>query len=47
MKEYNNKLSDTGQKENFDFPKLHAQQHVFDDIKAKGVLRNFMTHLFE
>lgn len=32
---------------NFDFPKLHAQTHVFDDIEQKGVLRNYSTRLFE
>jgi hypothetical protein len=47
MKEYNNKLSDAGQKENFGFPKLHAKQHVFDDIEAKDVLCNFTTRLFK
>jgi len=47
MKEYNNKLNDAKQYENFNFPKLHAQQHVFDDIKAKGVLCNHTTRLFE
>jgi hypothetical protein len=31
----------------FDFPKLHAQTHVFDDIEQKGVLRNYSTRLFE
>lgn len=47
MKEYNNTLDDAEQYENFDFPKLHAQQHTFEDIVAKGVLHNFTTHLFE
>jgi hypothetical protein len=46
-KEYNNELNDAERYENFDFPKLHAQQHVFDDIEAKGVLRNYTTRLFE
>jgi hypothetical protein len=47
MKEYNNELNNAEQYENFDFPKLHAQQHAFDNIVAKGVLCNFTTRLFE
>ena len=47
MKEYNNALDDAEQYENFNFPKLHAQQHAFDDILAKRALCNFTTRLFE
>jgi len=32
---------------NLDFPKHHAQAHVFDCIEAKGVLRNYTSRLFE
>ena len=28
-------------KKNWDFPKIHALQHLFDDIVAKGATRNF------
>ena len=28
---------------NWDFPKVHSQLHLFDDIMAKGVTRNFNT----
>jgi hypothetical protein len=47
--EYIAKLSseDAEFKKNLDFPKYHAQNHVFDCIKAKGVLRNYTTRLFE
>ena len=27
----------------WDFPKIHSQQHLFDDIVAKGATRNFNT----
>jgi hypothetical protein len=26
---------------NWDFPKIHSQQHIFDDIVAKGATRNY------
>lgn len=42
-----NKLAANGVHRSFDFPKLHAQTHVFDDIEQKGVLRNYSTRLFE
>lgn len=28
---------------NWNFPKLHALQHAFDDIEAKGASRNYNT----
>ena len=28
---------------NWDFPKIHSQQHIFDDIVAKGATQNFNT----
>jgi hypothetical protein len=28
---------------NWNFPKAHTHHHVFDDIKNKGVTRNFNT----
>jgi len=27
----------------WDFPKIHSQQHLFDDIVAKGATRNYNT----
>jgi hypothetical protein len=27
----------------WNFPKIHLQQHLFDDIIAKGVTRNYNT----
>jgi len=27
----------------WDFPKIHSQLHLFDDIIAKGVTRNYNT----
>ena len=27
----------------WDFPKIHYQQHLFDDIMAKGATRNYNT----
>jgi hypothetical protein len=47
IQEYSNNLDNAEQHENFDFPKLHAQEHAFDGIETKGVLRNFMARLFE
>ena len=46
-KAHTNKLAAAGIDTNPDFPKLHAQTHVFDDIEQKGVLRNYSTRLFE
>lgn len=28
---------------NWDFPKIHSMLHLFDDIIAKGVTRNYNT----
>ena len=28
---------------NWDFPKMHSQKHAFDDIRAKGVTKNYNT----
>lgn len=28
---------------NWDFPKIHSQLHLFDDIIKKGVTRNYNT----
>lgn len=39
MGEENNDL-DT---KDWDFPKIHSQQHLFDDIVAKGATRNYNT----
>jgi len=32
---------------NWDFPKIHWQQHLFDDILAKGATRNFNSKINE
>lgn len=32
---------------NWDFPKIHAHQHVFDDLRRKGAARNFGTKIDE
>ncbi|KAF7354542.1 hypothetical protein MSAN_01366900 [Mycena sanguinolenta] len=32
---------------NFDFPKIHAHKHLFDDIRRKGVSRNFGAKIDE
>jgi len=32
-----------GSEKNWDFPKNHLHTHVFDDIEAMGVTRNFNT----
>lgn len=32
---------------NWNAPKLHAHQHVFDDIERKGAARNFGTKIDE
>lgn len=39
MEKENNDL-DT---KDWDFPKIHSQQHIFDDIMAKGATRNYNT----
>lgn len=31
----------------WNFPKMHLIQHLFDDIEAKGVTRNYSTKPFE
>jgi len=33
--------SDDLDTKNWDFPKIHSQQHLFDDIIAKGATCNF------
>ncbi|KAJ7099596.1 hypothetical protein B0H15DRAFT_1002950 [Mycena belliarum] len=34
-------------KKNWNFPKIHSHQHVFDDIRNKGASRNFGTKISE
>lgn len=34
---------DSENTKNWDFPKIHSQLHLFDDILAKGVTRNYNT----
>ncbi|KDR65150.1 hypothetical protein GALMADRAFT_148940 [Galerina marginata CBS 339.88] len=41
MKEYISAIEDTNFDKNWDFPKHHFLDHVFDDILAKGVTRNY------
>jgi len=31
----------------WNFPKMHLIQHLFDDIEAKGVTRNYSSKPFE
>jgi len=31
----------------WNFPKMHLIQHLFDDIEAKGVTRNYTSKTFE
>lgn len=35
--------SDGGATKNWDFPKMHSLVHLFDEIVAKGVTRNYNT----
>lgn len=28
---------------NWNFPKNHARQHIFDDVESKGVTKNYVT----
>lgn len=35
--------SDGPDKKSWDFPKIHALMHLFDDILAKGATRNYST----
>ncbi|KAI6036965.1 hypothetical protein BKA83DRAFT_4460212 [Pisolithus microcarpus] len=41
MQKFSEKTENT--KKNWNFPKNHMHAHAFDDIKAKGVTRNFST----
>ena len=34
-------------KDAWNFPKMHLIQHLFEDIEAKGVTRNFTSKTFE
>ena len=34
-------------KDGWNFPKMHLIKHLFNDIVAKGVTRNYSTKLFE
>ena len=34
---------DSKETKNWDFPKMHLQLHLFDDIIAKGITRNYNT----
>ena len=49
-KAYTNKLAEAEIYKSFDFPKLHAQTHVFDDKKVSFAtivldsLNNYMAH---
>ncbi|THH15028.1 hypothetical protein EW146_g5390 [Bondarzewia mesenterica] len=40
IKEYAKQSDD---EKNWNFPKIHSHQHLFDDIKAKGATRNYNT----
>lgn len=31
----------------FNFPKMHARIHIFDDVEQKGVVKNYTTKHFE
>ena len=35
------------QKGDWNFPKMHLIQHLFDNIEAKGVTRNYSSKPFE
>lgn len=43
--EYINATKDL--EKNWNFPKIHALQHLFDDIEAKGATRNYNTKINE
>ncbi|KAJ7764640.1 hypothetical protein DFH07DRAFT_738222 [Mycena maculata] len=48
MKDYISACEGTDHSEkNWNFPKFHARQHAFDDIKNKGASRNFGTKTSE
>jgi hypothetical protein len=44
--QYINKTADIEDK-GWNFPKLHMDAHLFDDIEAKGATRNYNTKLNE
>lgn len=44
MQDYITATGDDGSGvKSWDFPKIHSQQHLFDDIVAKGATRNYNT----
>ncbi|KAK7021668.1 hypothetical protein R3P38DRAFT_3397032 [Favolaschia claudopus] len=48
MKEYRQACVDTPfEEKNWNFPKMHLQQHLFDDIVRKGASRNFGAKIDE
>ena len=36
-------IATKGDDKSWDFPKMHTHKHFFDDIEAKGVMRNYNT----
>ncbi|KAF8217280.1 hypothetical protein K438DRAFT_1954122 [Mycena galopus ATCC 62051] len=48
LKEYRDACAGTVfEDKNWDFPKAHLHQHLFDDIERKGVTKNFTTKIDE
>lgn len=47
MQEYISETKDDPKAKKWDFPKIHALQHLFDDIIAKGATRNYNTKVNE
>ncbi|KAF8132645.1 hypothetical protein K438DRAFT_1998510 [Mycena galopus ATCC 62051] len=48
LNEYRDACTDTEfEDKNWNFPKAHLQQHLFDDIERKGVTKNFTTKIDE
>ncbi|KAJ3019129.1 hypothetical protein NUW54_g162 [Trametes sanguinea] len=43
LQKYKEFTADDADAKNWDFPKAHTHQHLFDDIEAKGVTRNYNT----
>lgn len=43
VQKYIEMTKDLPQPKNWNFPKIHTHQHLFDDIRAKGVTRNYST----
>lgn len=43
LQRYSEATKDLPEPKNWNFPKAHTHKHLFDDVQAKGVTRNYST----